>query len=159
MRIIAYAILSLSLFTTVQIVSISLGQKSTLMPSSNTTTLSTSNMTSLLVSPLFLPTGQWHISVNGSTGSLNIVSVNPNNGEVFGTMNLAGQPMHQIKGLYDDISGKITFMRVINPATLQIQIFTGYLNGTPFALAGYFVTLDPSGANAERNTFGWHAEI
>jgi hypothetical protein len=68
---------------------------------------------------------------------LNIVSVDPNNGEIVGTLNFIGQAMHQIRGLYAAISGNITFMGIIDPATPPLRIFTGYFNGSPTALAGY----------------------
>ena len=111
-----------------------------------------------------LPTGNWNINGNGSTGVLTITSINAQ-GQLTGTV--YGQPLI---GFWDSASNKILFMRLINtsqPATFQI--YTGYLFRNPitpqggqnvtYTLTGYFVAFSGSGGTAQMNHFGWFAQV
>ena len=99
------------------------------------------------------PRGPWNINGNGFLGNLWI--------EGF---DAAGNllPSSTDFGFWDDRSGKLTFMRVIDPADPStFQIYTGYLMepqpDAPLAFAGSFEAFAGTGAVAERVLYGWYA--
>jgi hypothetical protein len=136
-----------------------IGGKSSAMNNTTVGFLAQQNMTSLSVSLVHLPTGSWHVVVNGSRGFLDILSIDNSSGIVEGTIRIQGQTIHPIRGFYDQISAKLTFIRIMNPNDpLGNQIFTGYMNGVN-RLAGYFQAPPGSGGASERSIFGWYADI
>lgn len=70
-------------------------------------------------------TGDWDINGNGWEGKLTITAVDAQGrvtGSVYGD---------QILGFWDDVSKKITFMRLTNPGDPStFQTYTGYLGVT-----------------------------
>ncbi len=113
---------------------------------------------------LNLPTGRWSINGNGSTGNLQITSINAQ-GQLTGTV--YGQP---IFGFWDGTTNKIVFMRVSNASQPNtFQVYTGYLFRNPanpqagqnvaYTLAGSFEAFSGAGGTAQRNLFGWFAQI
>jgi len=108
-----------------------------------------------------LPSGAWTLNANGFVGDLTVVSVDANgnlNATVFG-----GQ---QTIGFWDDVSQRISFIRVSNPNDPStIQVYTGYLfqnrsgNNATYTLAGFFEAFAGTGANAQRVVYGWYAQI
>lgn len=105
--------------------------------------------------------GVWKINGNGFEGDLNIKNVDAQ-GKINGTV--YGNP---IQGFFDNVSGKITFQRVIqsnDPA--QNQVFSGYFFPTPpgdgatfYGLAGTFEAFAGTGGTAQKSSFGWFARI
>jgi hypothetical protein len=108
-------------------------------------------------------TGDWDINGNGWEGKLTITAVDAQGrvtGSVYGD---------QILGFWDDVSKKITFMRLTNPGDPStFQTYTGYLfvtqpgtestSGTA-NLAGSFEAFAGTGATAQRVLYGWYAQI
>jgi hypothetical protein len=111
-----------------------------------------------------LPTEEWEIHENGYIGVLRIDSVDPQ-GVVTGTLEAAPDRPHNITGLYNDISGHLTFYRIINPqdpASIQTYFGVVFRDGSQFAdtpdrMAGYFTGLPPGGGNKDQNVWGWYA--
>jgi len=110
--------------------------------------------------------GKWKINGNGFTGEIDITSVAAD-GQIAGTV--FG---NQILGFWDDVSKKITFLRVINPADPSThQVYTGYLFRTPGAspldaigdfhltLTGCFEAFSGTGGIAQRVLYGWYAML
>lgn len=132
------------------------------------------------INPPSIPTGKYNIQSNGLHGSLNITSLD-SGGKINGTIDLYpwGGPASQITGYFDEISGKITFVRVVGIQPSDIEVYTGYKFGNTIAdcidgtgpgscfdlatFAGTFKSFSPSNKtglespNAKRNTFGWYA--
>lgn len=104
-----------------------------------------------------LPTGTWHINANGFQGSLIITSVGPN-GRL--TRTVYG---NQIDGFWDEGALKVIFIREPAGATnySAVQVYTGYLFQNPhvYTLAGSFEAFAGSGGLAQRNVFGWFAQM
>jgi hypothetical protein len=108
--------------------------------------------------------GKWKINANGSEGELHITAIDAEGnltGTVFGN--------NQILGFWDDVSQRITFMRIAPPLNLlTVQIFTGYLFQNPvaptagqnvkFTLTGFFNTFKGTGRKAQRVLYGWFAQ-
>ena len=111
----------------------------------------------MLTSRIFLPS-QYKVDVNGTRGELNM-SLNTNN-IVYGAMGLSSQPQTQIIGVYDDVSSKLTFVRIMNPHfPPKNQVFTGYLMNNGNEIAGYFEALPDlttPGTFIHRTIFGWY---
>jgi hypothetical protein len=103
-----------------------------------------------------LPAGQWNVNGNGFTGVLNISTVD-GNGNLAAT--IYGD---QVIGLWDDVSQRITFVRLPNPSDPSTaQVWNGYLfsNATLHTLAGSFEGFQGSGSIARRTTYGWFAQV
>ena len=108
--------------------------------------------------------GKWKINANGSEGELYITAIDVEgnlSGTVFGN--------DQILGFWDDVSQRITFMRIVPPLNiLTMQIFTGYLFQNPaapiagqnvkFTLTGFFNSFKGTGRKAQRVLCGWFAQ-
>jgi len=111
-----------------------------------------------------LPTGEWEIHENGYIGTLTIDRLDPQ-GVVTGTLEAAPDPPHNITGLYNEVSGHLTFYRIINPqdpASIQTFFGVAFRDGSQFAstpdrMAGYFTGLPPGGGNEDQNVWGWYA--
>lgn len=72
-------------------------------------------------------------------------------------MSLYGQATNNVIGVYDNVSSKLTFMRIMNHANpVANQIFTGYLMGNGSIIAGSFEALPQAGGTAYRSIFGWY---
>jgi hypothetical protein len=98
----------------------------------------------------------WNIDVNSTTGTLRINSVTSNN-IVKGIMQLGTQPPNQIEGVYDNVSQKLTFIRINSSNPTTNQIFTGFLMGSSNnKIAGYFEALPNAGGSVQRSIFGWY---
>jgi hypothetical protein len=124
-----------------------------------------------------LPTGNYNGLFNGTHRLLNITSIDQA-GKFNGTMDLSSD----VKGYFDDMSGKITFIREKGSRPSDVEIYTGYVANFNFKemgdcitdgklicrgndgcydasdvanLAGMFVSF--AEGNAKRNTFGWSA--
>jgi hypothetical protein len=98
-----------------------------------------------------LPAGCYTIDANGFVGTLcfNTDAVGNLTGTVFG---------QSIFGYYNSTSQKITFLRSFPGANLNtMQIYTGYKLGGTNYLAGSFVALNGTGANAGESEYGWYA--
>jgi hypothetical protein len=122
---------------------------------STTATSTISSPKSLLLSPIS-PTGFYKINVNGTAGNLTIRVVSGNN-DIVGTMSLYSQPPNQVIGVYDNVSSKLTFMRLMSPSNpVANQVFTGYLMGTGSIIGGSFEALPQAGGTANRSIFGWY---
>ena len=106
-----------------------------------------------------LPIGPWKLNQNGVLTELNINEVELN-GNMVGTLNNA-----PVFGYWDEIAQRLAFTSA-GPVT-----FTGFLSsdqnrmpgiegGTVFTLVGvYSVSGFATGATADRNAFGWYAQI
>lgn len=130
-----------------------------------------------------IPLGAWNINSNGLQGNLNITSID-SNGTLVGSILL--YPFNSptvIKGYYDNISNKITFVRTIGSSPTDIEVYTGYkfeniiancISGTGpgscyqyATLAGTFQSFTSNQtlgipsylmhSDSERNMFGWYA--
>jgi hypothetical protein len=109
----------------------------------------------LLLSPIS-PSGFYKINVNGTAGNLTIRVVSANN-DIVGSISLYGQPTNQVVGVYDNVSSKLTFMRIMSPSNpLANQVFTGYLMGNGSIIGGSFEALPQAGGTAYRSIFGWY---
>jgi hypothetical protein len=109
-----------------------------------------------------LPIGAlpWKINANGFEGDL-ILSAVDAEGRLTGTV--LG---NNIVGFWDEASQRITFIRVSNPTDHKFdQVYTGYLFRNPlgpdsvFTLAGSFQTFQGTWGSAQRNVFGWFAQM
>jgi hypothetical protein len=116
-----------------------------------------------------LKTGEWKMNENGVEGKLQINDVNPESGEVSGS--IAGVA---VSGLWDETSRTISFAsHSLGVAELQ-RFYKGFLFSTPrnpvpgqdvvWTLAGFVQVVDLNfakemGGNARRNVFGWFAQI
>jgi very-short-patch-repair endonuclease len=79
-----------------------------------------------------------------------------------GSLNMKNEPVHPIVGFWDDVSQKITFMRVFDKNDpSKYQIFTGYRfvdGATNYpTLAGSFEGFQGTGATAQRTLYGWYS--
>jgi hypothetical protein len=102
------------------------------------------------------PTGGYNINVNGTVGNL-IIHVVPRNNDISGTMRINGQPTNNIIGVYDNVSLKLTFVRIMNYSNpVANQEYTGYLMGNGSIIAGSFEALPQAGGTANRSIFGWY---
>jgi|SRR5580765_4044175 len=104
------------------------------------------------------PRGPWNINGNGFPGLLWIEGFDVA-GNLLPSSTVYGQ---SIFGFWDDRSGKLTFMRLIDPAVpSSFQIYTGYLMepqpNASLAFAGSFEAFAGTGAVAERVIYGWYA--
>jgi hypothetical protein len=137
--------------------------------------------------PQPIPLGEWDIVSNGLHGTLNITSID-RQGRLNGTVLLYpfDAPPNEINGYIDRESGKVTFVRVMGPGPLDIEVYTGYIFTNIIAdcvsgtgpgscydytrMAGTFESFYADGGNtndtstligtfgdAKRNTFGWFA--
>jgi hypothetical protein len=98
----------------------------------------------------------WNVDVNGTRGTLTIRVISSNN-DFVGSMSLSSQPTNRVFGVYDNVSSKLTFMRIISPSNPPAnQLFTGYLMGTGREIAGFFEALPQAGGTAHRSIFGWY---
>jgi len=99
----------------------------------------------------------WKVDVNGTRGNLTITSVSSNN-IIHGRMTLNTQPSTSIEGVYDNVSQKLTFFRIIPPSHPPSvnQIFTGFLMSSGNEIAGYFEALPNAGGSVQRSIFGWY---
>ncbi|MBP7071305.1 MAG: hypothetical protein KBA97_09545 [Methanothrix sp.] len=108
-----------------------------------------------------LEIGSWTVSANGYIGSLEIKSID-GKGVLNGSLNMKNEPVHPIVGFWDDVSQKITFMRVFDKNDpSKYQIFTGYrfvdgVTNYP-TLAGSFEGFQGTGATAQRTLYGWYS--
>jgi hypothetical protein len=130
-----------------------------------------------------LPTGKYDGIFNGSNGQLNITSIDEE-GVFNGTMNLMNLSTH-IKGYFENVSDRITFVREIGLRPSDIEIYTGDVTKFNFSepascifrdgrticrgnnefscydandvanIKGTFVSFVEG--NAKRNIFGWSA--
>jgi hypothetical protein len=143
--------------------------------------------TIMALPPRPIPTGEWDIVSNGLHGTLNITSID-REGRLNGTVLLYpfDTPPNEINGYIDRESGKVTFVRVMGPGPLDIEVYTGYIFSNVIAdcvsgtgpgscydyarMAGTFESFYAGGSNtndtstligtfgdAKRNTFGWFA--
>jgi hypothetical protein len=110
-----------------------------------------------------LPTGEWQLNANASTGTLVITSVNAAggvSGTAFG---------NTIEGFWDSDANELMFLRIsssTNPS--RNQVYTGYMFQNPvnpdagenftITLTGYFEAFAGSGGTAPRHRFGWFAQ-
>jgi hypothetical protein len=102
--------------------------------------------------------GPWKINGNGHPGDLWIEGVDAQ-GNLLPTCTVYGQP---IRGFWDDASGRITFMRIINAADPStIQVYTGHFMapqaGATEAMAGTFEAFVGTGGSAKAPFYGWFA--
>jgi hypothetical protein len=133
-----------------------------------------------IINPPSIPTGEYNIQSNGLHGTLNITSLD-SQGNINGTIDLYpwDMPSSQIKGYFDEISGKITFVRPIGPQPFDIEVYTGYKFGNIITdciagtgpgscfdyatFAGTFESFSQANhtwlenPNTKRNTFAWYA--
>jgi hypothetical protein len=124
----------------------------------------------LAVPKLALPqtpiSATWDIIANGFQGKLNISA--DAQGNIAGTWT-EGTTTTQVKGLWDDRSQKITFVRTLGSPAVT-QTYTGYVfNGSNAAfcppgsyslsqtMAGTFQYFQSTGGTSSRNTGGWTA--
>lgn len=109
-----------------------------------------------------LLSGNWDIDGNGSRGTLTIDGV-----DAAGNLNTSvvfeSSGVQQVIGFWDEPSQRITFVRIINPDDPSVsRIYTGlrfdngrgYLTDRTHTLAGYFETLQGTGAGASRVLYG-----
>ena len=106
------------------------------------------------------PIGTWDININGFWGLLSIQAIDPQGN--LGRSSVVSDHSDPIIGFWDEVSQKITFMRLINQNdSSTFQIFTGYLIVTQadgsLALAGSFEAFQGTGATAQRVIYGWYA--
>jgi hypothetical protein len=125
-----------------------------------------------------LKIGDWKMNDNGAEGTLHIINVAPNSGEVSGAIDGVGQ----FVGVWDETSRTIT---LTSPAYVVVppvgapplpppRIYKGFLFSTPrnpapgqdvvWTLAGFVQITDVGtavnmGGNARRTVFGWFAQI
>jgi hypothetical protein len=102
--------------------------------------------------------GGWNINGNGYGGFMWIEGVD-GQGNLLGSSTVYGQP---IRGFWDEASGRLTFMRIINAADPStMQIYTGYLmppqDNMQLAIAGTFEAFIGTGATASKPSYGWYA--
>src|SRR5262245_13209232 len=113
---------------------------------------------------MWLPIGPWDLDANGSSGMLDIESVD-DDGDLKGVV--LGD---NILGFWDKDAQKITFVRFSDPQALSTyQIYTGYFWKEPKEpptksfpsgsfdafLAGSFEAFQGTGGVAHRHVFGW----
>ena len=105
----------------------------------------------------------WDINSDGNQGTLSIFSLDAQG--VFGghlSLDVNRGRTDNIKGIWDDAEGKITFTLFLpsNPDTPLTQTYTGFLgsNGpSHLILAGFFTKSDVV-ADVPRINFGWIAQ-
>jgi hypothetical protein len=125
-----------------------------------------------------LKLGEWKMNDNGVEGTFHIVNVNPNSGEVAGTIDGVGE----FVGVWDETSRTITLACPVSFAGLPVgapplppqRVYKGFLFSTPrnptpgqdvvWTLAGFVQFTDVGsavnmGGNARRTVFGWFAQI
>jgi hypothetical protein len=126
-----------------------------------------------------LKIGEWKMNENGVEATLYINSVNPDNGEVLGSIGGAVGP---VVGIWDETSRAITLAHPISLVPLPVgepplpppRVYKGFLFSTPrnaapgqdvvWTLAGFVQSIDVGtavgmGGNARRTVFGWFAQI
>ena len=107
---------------------------------------------------------EWKINANGYEGNLKLTSIDLQ-GKLHGTV--YGNP---IFGFWDEVSKKITFMRLCEPNDPStFQIYTGYLFTNPikpdaggtltYTLTGFFEAFSGTGGVAQRVLYGWFARV
>jgi hypothetical protein len=172
-------IITVVLFFTLLILSIiifhpAIGKKLAIAVSTNIT------LPDETIIPPSIPTGEYNIQSNGLHGSLNITSLD-SEGNINGTIDLYpwDRPPSQIKGYFDEMSGKITFVNPIGQQPFDIDVYTGYKFGNIIAdcisgtgpgscfdyatFAGTFESFSQANQtwlespDAKRNIFGWYA--
>jgi len=108
-----------------------------------------------------LPLGQWSITANGFLDVLNLTGVDAN-GNLSSTSTVFGSP---IVGVWDGLSEKIEFIRVVSADPNTHQVYTGYLMDRSvgmqqqFVLAGSFIAFGISGNIPQRTVYGWFAAL
>lgn len=117
------------------------------------------------------PSGIWSIVANGHTGLLYVDPVDPS-GNFGGSVQFDGENRETIRGIWDDASGKIIFVRQLtSPDPADIQLYAGYQfpaaagvifnppgAATQLSFAGTFEVVTPRGGGYPGGTiFGWFA--
>ncbi len=108
-----------------------------------------------------LPLGQWSITANGFHDVLNLTGVDAN-GNLSPTSTVFGNP---IVGVWDGLSEKIEFIRVVSSHPKTYQVYTGYLMDRSaamhqqFVFAGSFIAFGASGNIPQRTVYGWFAAL
>ena len=108
-----------------------------------------------------LPLGQWSITANGFLDVLNLTGVDFN-GNLSPTCTAFGNP---IVGVWDGLSEKIEFIRVVSSNPKTYQVYTGYLMDRSaamhqqFMFAGSFIAFGASGNIPQRTVYGWFAAL
>ena len=114
------------------------------------------------MSPL---SGNWDIDGNGSRSTLTTDGVDAV-GNLSASVVFESSGAQQVIGFWDEPSQRITFVRVINPDDPSVnQIYSGlrfgngrgHLTDRTHTFAGYFETLQGTGAVASRVLYGWVA--
>ncbi len=116
-----------------------------------------------------LKLGVWKMNENGVEDTLGIEGVDPNTGEVSGSLGAFGA----FKGLWDETSRTISF-RTFMEGQSAPRFYKGFLFSTPrnpapgqdvvWTLAGFLQIVElgdvvSMGGNARRTVFGWFAQI
>jgi hypothetical protein len=125
-----------------------------------------------------LKIGEWKMNENGVEAALQINNVNPDNGEVTGSIGGVGE----FVGVWDETSRTITLACPVSFVALPVgapplpppRVYKGFLFSTPrnaapgqdvvWTLAGFVQFTDVAsavgvGGNARRTVFGWFAQI
>jgi hypothetical protein len=108
-----------------------------------------------------LPLGQWSITANGFLDVLNLTGVDAS-GNLNPTSTVFGNP---IVGVWDGLSEKIEFIRVVSSDPKMHQVYTGYLMDRSeqmqqqFVFAGSFIAFGASGNIPQRTVYGWFAAL
>jgi hypothetical protein len=112
-----------------------------------------------------LPKGDWTILADGVQGTLTIRGVD-GEGNLDAQLLLAGRPTEEpLIGFWDDVSKKITFLRVYAPnAPSDSQVYTGFyfnVSGTDVThtLTGFLEAFAGTGGVAQRVLYGWYATM